>query len=45
MTGREKPQTPAYMRAQDAVLELVRSEGFAPGPRFLLNVPWPAGLA
>ena len=33
MTGREKPQTPAYMRAQDAVLELVRSEGFAPGSK------------
>ena len=33
MTEREKPQTPAYVRAQDAVLELVRSEGFAPGSK------------
>jgi len=33
VTGRGMRQTPAYVRAQDAVLELVRSEGFAPGSK------------
>jgi GntR family transcriptional regulator len=33
MSTRRKPGQPAYLRAQEAVLELVRAEGLAPGAR------------